>query len=129
MRKVVTNWNGKLVLSWKSYRQMAVHTHTCPLVSTSGKKLDQRFKFQFVNLCYNKFFQATTLNCSHSFCQYCINCWMKRKKECPVCRASITSHSRSIVLDNYIDKMVESLSEEMKQKRSEIVTERKSESR
>ncbi len=71
------------------------------------------------------YFQATTLNCSHSFCQYCITSWMKRKKECPVCRASITSHSRSIVLDNYIDKMVESLSEEMKQKRKEVVTERK----
>ncbi|XP_033633523.1 E3 ubiquitin-protein ligase RNF8-like [Asterias rubens] len=78
------------------------------------------------SVCAELFIQATTLNCSHSFCQYCILSWMKRKKECPVCRASITSHSRSIVLDNYIDKMVESLSEDMKQKRKEVVTERKS---
>ena len=70
--------------------------------------------------------QATTLNCSHSFCNFCILIWMKKKKECPVCRASVISHNRSIVLDNYIDKMVEKLSEEMKTRREVIISERKS---
>lgn len=69
--------------------------------------------------------QATSLNCSHSFCALCIEQWMKVKKECPVCRAAITSHIRSIVLDSYIDRMVEHLSEDMKEKRQELVAERK----
>ncbi|XP_038056676.1 E3 ubiquitin-protein ligase RNF8-like [Patiria miniata] len=77
------------------------------------------------SICSELFIKATTLNCSHSFCNFCIESWMKRKRECPVCRAAITSHNHSIVLDNYIDKMVERLSEEMKQRRKEIVQERK----
>lgn len=72
------------------------------------------------------FFQATSLNCSHSFCSLCIAHWMKVKKECPQCRAAITTHMRSIVLDSYIDKMVEQLSEEKKTQRKELVEERKS---
>ncbi len=69
--------------------------------------------------------QATSLNCSHSYCELCIEQWMEVKKECPVCRAPITSHLRSIVLDSYIDKMVEHLSDEMKTKRKDLVAERK----
>ncbi|XP_063958214.1 E3 ubiquitin-protein ligase RNF8-like isoform X2 [Lytechinus pictus] len=71
--------------------------------------------------------EATTLNCSHSFCAYCIHTWFKRKNECPNCRVKTTSHSRSIVLDNYIDKMIEKLGDEAKQRRKEIVEERKGE--
>jgi E3 ubiquitin-protein ligase RNF8 len=51
---------------------------------------------------------------------------MKVKKECPQCRTAITTHMRSIVLDSYIDKMVEQFSEEMKTRRKELVVERKS---
>ena len=50
---------------------------------------------------------------------------METKKICPVCRAPITSHIRSIALDSYIDKMVEHLSDEMKENRKQLVAERK----
>lgn len=53
--------------------------------------------------------------------------WMARKKECPVCRAPIKSYNRSIVLDNYIDKMVESLGKDVKIRRKEMLDDRKSE--
>ncbi|XP_078001042.1 E3 ubiquitin-protein ligase RNF8-like [Glandiceps talaboti] len=78
-------------------------------------------------LCYELFVQATTLNCSHSFCYWCITEWTERKKhkDCPVCRAQITSKNKSIVLDSYIDKMVENLNDELKQRRVELVEERK----
>jgi E3 ubiquitin-protein ligase RNF8 len=49
---------------------------------------------------------------------------MKKKKDCPVCRTRITSQNRSLVLDNFIDRMVENLSVEMKNRRKEIVEER-----
>lgn len=77
------------------------------------------------SICSEFFIQATTLNCSHSFCQYCILTWMNKKRECPVCRSAVISHNRSIVLDNYIDKMVEKLCNDMKDRREEIMLERK----
>ena len=50
---------------------------------------------------------------------------MDVKKECPVCRAKITSQMHSIVLDNYIDRMVEKLTDEMKERRQNLIAERK----
>ncbi|XP_070576816.1 E3 ubiquitin-protein ligase RNF8-like [Ptychodera flava] len=78
------------------------------------------------SLCYELFVQATTLNCSHSFCYWCITEWSETKKNnnCPVCRVKITSKNKSIVLDSYIDKMVENLSDEHKKGRTEVVAER-----
>ncbi|KAM9004589.1 E3 ubiquitin-protein ligase RNF8 isoform 3-T3 [Sarcophilus harrisii] len=69
--------------------------------------------------------KAVTLNCAHSFCSYCINEWMKRKVECPICRQDIESKTRSLVLDNCINKMVEKLSSEMKERREILINERK----
>lgn len=71
--------------------------------------------------------QAVTLNCAHSFCSYCINEWMKRKVECPICRRGIESKTRSLVLDNCIDRLVENLSLEMKERRLALIRERKGE--
>ena len=69
--------------------------------------------------------QATTLNCSHSYCSQCIEQWMRVRKICPSCRAQITSRTRSTVLDSYIDTVVEHLSDDMKTRRLEIIQERK----
>lgn len=72
--------------------------------------------------------QATSLNCSHSFCALCIKQWQDAKKPkalCPNCREPITSSVRSLVLDNYIDKVVELLKDEVKERRKELVLERK----
>ncbi|ESO93576.1 hypothetical protein LOTGIDRAFT_232629 [Lottia gigantea] len=79
------------------------------------------------SICSELFVQSTSLNCSHSFCALCIEQWMAVKKECPICRSPITSHMRSIVLDSYIDKMVEQLDDELRQSRKELVDGRKEE--
>ncbi|CAK1601042.1 unnamed protein product [Parnassius mnemosyne] len=76
------------------------------------------------SICAELFVSATTLNCSHTFCKYCITMWKKKKKECPICRATITSECKSLVLDSFIEKMVESLTEEMKQKRMNLLKSR-----
>ncbi|XP_071962766.1 uncharacterized protein [Antedon mediterranea] len=78
------------------------------------------------SICAELLIQATTLNCSHSFCHLCIMEWFKKKKECPICRNKVTTYTHSLVLDNYIDKMVESFSEDLKTRRTAIVKERKS---
>ncbi|XP_033873025.3 E3 ubiquitin-protein ligase rnf8-like isoform X1 [Acipenser ruthenus] len=79
-------------------------------------------------ICSELFFEAVTLNCAHSFCSHCINQWRKRKDECPICRQGIFAQTRSLVLDNCIDRMVENLSSEMKERRESLMRERKGES-
>ncbi|NXI45157.1 RNF8 ligase, partial [Galbula dea] len=76
-------------------------------------------------ICSEHFIEAVTLNCAHSFCSYCINEWTKRKVECPICRQEIKSKTRSLVLDNCIDRMVEKLDVEMKEHRLSLIRERK----
>ena len=51
--------------------------------------------------------------------------WKKNKRDCPTCRTQISSETKSIMVDNFIDRIVPTLSDEMQQKRAEIVDERK----
>ncbi|XP_069464866.1 E3 ubiquitin-protein ligase RNF8 isoform X2 [Ambystoma mexicanum] len=76
-------------------------------------------------ICSEHFIEAVTLNCAHSFCSYCIKEWIKRKVECPICRQEIVTQTRSLVLDNCIQRMVENLSHEMRQHRLALINERK----
>ncbi|XP_051009355.1 E3 ubiquitin-protein ligase RNF8 [Acomys russatus] len=76
-------------------------------------------------ICSEYFIEAVTLNCAHSFCSFCIKEWMKRKVECPICRKDIESTTHSLVLDNCINKMVDSLSSEMRERRCVLIRERK----
>ncbi|XP_006860640.1 PREDICTED: E3 ubiquitin-protein ligase RNF8 [Chrysochloris asiatica] len=78
-------------------------------------------------ICSEYFIEALTLNCAHSFCSYCINEWMKRKRECPICRKDIISKTHSLVLDNCISKMVDSLSSEVRDRRANLIKERRGE--
>ncbi|XP_045131729.1 E3 ubiquitin-protein ligase RNF8-like isoform X2 [Portunus trituberculatus] len=78
-------------------------------------------------ICNELFINAVLLNCSHTFCKYCIDRWKKNKNECPNCRLPIKSESKSLVVDNFIEKIVPTLSEEMKKKRMQMVAERNAE--
>ena len=69
--------------------------------------------------------QATTLNCSHTYCKHCIVRWLHNHNDCPQCRGKVTTQTRSLVLDNYIEQAVKALGEEAKKKREQIVKERK----
>ncbi|XP_023951836.1 E3 ubiquitin-protein ligase RNF8 isoform X2 [Bicyclus anynana] len=79
------------------------------------------------SICAELFVSAIVLNCSHTFCKYCITMWKKKKAECPICRTLITSESKSLVLDSFIEKMVQNLTEEMKQKRKDMLQSREDE--
>lgn len=76
------------------------------------------------SICNELFVKAMTLTCSHSFCQFCINEWRKKKNECPMCRQVITFIAPSVVLDNYIDKVVETFTTELKDRRQSLLKER-----
>ncbi|KAF0720982.1 LON peptidase N-terminal domain and RING finger protein 1-like, partial [Aphis craccivora] len=60
----------------------------------------------------------TVLNCSHTFCESCIYVWTNRSKRCPTCSVIIDSKSLCLTLDSFIEKIVEHLPQEFKQKRT-----------
>ena len=73
------------------------------------------------------FFQATTLTCSHSFCQYCIEKWISTRASslCPLCKAKIESKVHALVLDNTISMLVLKLPAEKQAERQQAIDERK----
>lgn len=76
-------------------------------------------------VCHELFVDAVTLPCAHSFCEMCLRSWMKKKKECPVCRGRITGRAvKSIVLDSAISKMIENADIETKQNRQQLLQQR-----
>ncbi|CAH1099538.1 unnamed protein product [Psylliodes chrysocephalus] len=78
-------------------------------------------------ICSEMFVKATTLNCSHTFCKFCIEKWKAKQSVCPICRAKITSLNPTLVLDNVIEKVVKSFSKDDKEHRKKIIEERKNE--
>ena len=79
-------------------------------------------------ICQELFVNAYTLPCAHSFCEWCIKEWMKKKghKDCPICRKKITSDPvHSLALDNAVSKLVEKLSPDEQKERKETETEHK----
>ena len=58
-------------------------------------------------VCNEVFVEATSINCGHTFCHYCIYEWKKKKSNCPVCRTDIKQIVQCKVLDEYADKLYE----------------------
>merc|ERR550519_54109 len=56
-------------------------------------------------VCSELFVEATAINCGHTFCNYCISEWKKKKANCPVCRTDIKQMVQCKILDEYADKL------------------------
>ena len=76
--------------------------------------------------------EATILNCSHTFCLSCIRQWkatndidLKTNELCPICRDKITTESRNAVVDNVVEKIIETLSCDEQKQRSHLIEERR----
>jgi len=62
------------------------------------------------NICCDVMYQASVLDCSHSFCFACISEWFRKgnSKACPVCRETHRGPARPVrSMDNIISSMVE----------------------
>jgi len=76
-------------------------------------------------VCSEVFVNAVSINCGHTFCDYCITEWKKKKNNCPVCRTNIKSTNPVKVLDEYSDKVYEQfVPEGVKQSRATLKEER-----
>lgn len=81
------------------------------------------------SICAEFFIKAVTLNCSHCFCQFCIDRWRKYKSTCPICRDEIVAAIHTTVVDNIIEGfLLRSESEELRQARRELIAQRTIES-
>lgn len=76
--------------------------------------------------------EATILNCSHTFCLSCIRQWkatddidLKTNELCPICRDKITTESRNAVVDNVVEKIIETLSCDEQKQRRHLIEERR----
>ncbi|KAB0797018.1 hypothetical protein PPYR_11079 [Photinus pyralis] len=76
------------------------------------------------SICNELFIKAITLPCLHKFCQHCIDQWRAQKSDCPICRAKITDYSRTTLLDDYIEKIVEGRDVEYRNRRKAEIEER-----
>ena len=56
-------------------------------------------------VCREPYVEATSINCGHTYCNYCISEWMKNKTNCPVCRTDIKQTVKCKVLDEYLDQV------------------------
>lgn len=69
-------------------------------------------------ICQELFISAHTLPCSHSFCEYCIKEWIRKKNVCPVCRKHNKSGAvYSLALDNAVATVASRLSAAEKRER------------
>ena len=76
-------------------------------------------------ICQELFINAHVLSCSHSFCETCINDWLKKNNICPICRKKVEGKPiRSLVLDNAINKLVECMPEKDRNERASVLKDR-----
>lgn len=94
------------------------------LMNKVGDIMDEQLT---CSICSELFIRATTLNCSHTFCYQCIQNWIKKQKGCslcPVCRTPVRSMNKALVLDNFIESMIDNLAPELKEDRKQLVEKR-----
>merc|ERR1712223_7345 len=77
-------------------------------------------------ICKELFSFSNTINCGHTFCEFCINTWKESKNECPMCRAKIKSQVPNKSLDRYIEEAIQNfMDEEFKDQRKRHLEDRK----
>jgi hypothetical protein len=75
-------------------------------------------------VCNEIFVIPTVVDCGHTFCDFCISEWARKKPACPICRKNIRNQTKHVEMDNYICKLYTLLSPEIRMKRDSIVAER-----
>ncbi|XP_050505658.1 E3 ubiquitin-protein ligase CHFR isoform X4 [Diabrotica virgifera virgifera] len=118
-----TNVNGE------SLETITLDDSSIQVISTTVPSATEMSESQMENelqcaICAEMFVKASTLNCSHTFCKFCIDKWKEKQTICPICRTKITSQVPTLVLDNFIEKIIQGSAQDIQDHRRELLNER-----
>ncbi|XP_075224254.1 E3 ubiquitin-protein ligase CHFR-like [Lycorma delicatula] len=77
------------------------------------------------SICSEIAVDTAVLSCTHLFCCFCIMKWIKKKKECAVCRTPVKEVIKSRAVDTFIEKILEKYSPDTLKHRRQLLEERK----
>ncbi|RWS31949.1 E3 ubiquitin-protein ligase RNF8-like protein [Leptotrombidium deliense] len=117
----------------KETSEIAASRQPDAAVSVSGQQVKRKYEDIFDSeltcpICSELFIEPVHVSCSHTFCNYCIELWKRNPnshQECPVCRKPMKHVIREIVIENLIDKIVEEMDAQEKQRRVDVIEARK----
>ncbi|KAF0299067.1 E3 ubiquitin-protein ligase RNF8 [Amphibalanus amphitrite] len=76
-------------------------------------------------VCCEPFVRATTLGCTHTFCEGCVRDVQRQRQPCPLCRAPIATAVRSLVIDDTVAEWFDGQDEETRRARRQLEAERR----
>ncbi|XP_025196647.1 E3 ubiquitin-protein ligase RNF8-like [Melanaphis sacchari] len=65
-------------------------------------------------ICLEVFIKPILTNCSHMFCEYCIDIWLSKSDKCPTCHVIMDDYSYCLNMGNFIKRMMEQMPEKVK---------------
>ena len=77
------------------------------------------------SVCCEPFIRATTLGCTHTFCEDCVRRTERQGQPCPLCRAPITTAVRSLVIDDTVADWFHGQDEQTQRARRQLEMERR----
>lgn len=75
-------------------------------------------------ICQDVYINPLILNCSHSFCKFCVFRWLSRKTGCPQCRLLVQFQAENLALRNVIVKLLLKTSPQFQKNRTNSVNQR-----
>lgn len=72
-------------------------------------------------ICREIYINPVILNCSHSFCKFCLNAWLAKHDQCPSCRIDTIFHAENLALRDIVSKMVVKMPAQYQEARVEAV--------
>ncbi|XP_034017884.1 E3 ubiquitin-protein ligase rnf8-like isoform X2 [Thalassophryne amazonica] len=91
-------------------------------VTEATEELGKEF---YCPICFQFYINPVIINCGHTFCWHCLSIWWDDSPNCPICRQTIELLTRCLPLMEFIDKMVDRMGPEHREKREALITERK----
>ncbi|XP_050522578.1 peroxisome biogenesis factor 10-like [Daktulosphaira vitifoliae] len=76
------------------------------------------------SICNELMVKACTINCSHTFCEICLNTWFKNSQVCPLCRTLVQTKALCLSLDNFITNICNLLGNAIKEHREKVQQEK-----
>ncbi|XP_050544059.1 E3 ubiquitin-protein ligase RNF8-like [Daktulosphaira vitifoliae] len=114
-------------------KQNLDYQHTLKIQQDQISKIEETIKekvnsvlesdFQ-CSICNELMVKACTINCSHTFCEICLNTWLRESNVCPLCRTSVQTTTLCLSMDNFITNICNLLGNAIKEHREKVQQEK-----